>query len=117
MAVIIGENLGLGREWDLGETYKNDMDDNLKLLDGVINLNIIDRDLTDPPGSPATGDRYIPAATATGTWAGHEDDIAIFTIASQWRFITPKSGWLAVIEDEDVLCRFNGSIWTSGIAF
>lgn len=34
--------------------------------------NVISADETSPPGSPTVGDTYIPAATATGDWAGKE---------------------------------------------
>jgi len=31
----------------------------LRLLDGLVQLAVLDRDLTTPPGRPADGDRYI----------------------------------------------------------
>jgi hypothetical protein len=31
----------------------------LRLLDAMVQLAVLDRDLTAPPGSPADGDRYI----------------------------------------------------------
>ena len=34
----------------------------LRLLDGLVQLSVLDRDLTAPPGSPADGDRYIVAS-------------------------------------------------------
>jgi hypothetical protein len=40
----------------------------LRLLDGLVQLALLDRDLTAPPGSPADGDRYIVASGATGDW-------------------------------------------------
>ena len=42
----------------------------LRLLDGLVQLSVLDRDLTTPPGSPADGDRYIVASGGTGSWAG-----------------------------------------------
>lgn len=41
---------------------------------------------TDPPASPGTGDAYIIAATATGVWAGHEDEIT-YWFDGAWRFL------------------------------
>ena len=38
----------------------------LRILDGLVQLSVLDRDLTSPPGSPADGDRYIVASGATG---------------------------------------------------
>lgn len=43
---------------------------------------------TDPPASPSNGDAYIVAATATGVWAGHEDEIA-YWFNGAWRFVPP----------------------------
>jgi len=77
-------------------------------------LSVKDRDLTDPPGSPAAGDTYIPAATATGDWAAHEDDIAYFD-GTDWAFYTPRLGWLCYIEDEEKLSVFKAA-WSAGVA-
>ena len=41
----------------------------LRLLDNLVQLSVLDLDLTAPPGSPADGDRYIVASGATGGWA------------------------------------------------
>ena len=42
----------------------------LRPLDGLVQLAVLDRDLTAPPASPADGDHYIVASGATGDWAG-----------------------------------------------
>ena len=59
MAIQTGPNLGIKYNWDLGNFYKTDMDTNLKLLDMVNNLGVIDKDLIAQPVSPTNGDRYI----------------------------------------------------------
>jgi hypothetical protein len=92
------------------------MDANLLKLGRVgFHLSVIDRDLTAPPGSPTSGDTYIPAATATGDWAGHEDEIALWD-GSDWVFYTPRTGWVAFIEDESKLSAFYSSSWSAGVA-
>lgn len=48
----------------------------LVILDAVVQASALDKDLTSPPASPADGDAYIVAASATGAWSGHDDDIA-----------------------------------------
>lgn len=49
--------------------------------------------LTDPPASPADGDTYVVAATATGDWAGHEDEVAVWDEAGgAWQFTAPVDG-------------------------
>jgi len=68
-----------------------------------------DRDLTTPPGSPSSGQVYIPKATATGSWAGHEDDLAIYD--SGWVFLTPDEGWIVYLQDEDLMIFWDGTYW------
>ncbi|MET0155567.1 MAG: DUF2793 domain-containing protein [Rickettsiales bacterium] len=68
-------------------------------IDAVLNMSVIDRDVTAPPVSPSAGDAYIPHATATGAWAGHENDIAYY-YNSAWNFIAPKAGMAAKAAEE-----------------
>lgn len=82
----------------------------LRLLDGIVQLSVLDRDLTDPPGSPAEGDRYIPAAGATGAWAGWDGSIA-YWIDGAWMKILPAPGWLAWAVDESQALVWTGSAW------
>lgn len=77
----------------------------LQKLDALTHLNIIDRDDSAPPGSPATGDAYIVKATGSGAWTGHDDEIAIYL--GGWVFIAPFHGMLAYIEDEAVLVVYS----------
>jgi hypothetical protein len=44
--------------------------DALNQLDAFVDLFILDRDLMAPPASPADGDTYLIATSATGAWAG-----------------------------------------------
>jgi len=69
-------------------------------------------ELADPPGTPATGDRYLVIATATGDWAGHEDDIAEWD-GSAWDFTTPNTGFAVWIEDVGSQKVYNGTAWVS----
>lgn len=115
---------GLNYGWDLGESgWNTGMDANLLKIGRVgIHLSVIDRDLNTPPGSPADGDAYIVAASATGDWAGQEDNVAVFdaeaSTAGEWDFYTPKEGWVAYIEDEEKLSAYKGASpgWSAGIA-
>ncbi len=71
-----------------------------------------DRDLTAPPGSPATNAWYIVAAGATGAWATHDGDLARYT-GSAWAFYTPVNGNLVWVRDEDQLYAFDDAAWTA----
>lgn len=109
---------GLKYGWSLGESGWNaEMDANLKSVGRFsYHLSVKDRDLAAPPGSPASGDTYIPAATATGAWAGKEGQIVVWD-GTAWVFGVPREGWVASIDDEDVMIRHNGTSWSTGISF
>lgn len=84
----------------------------LRALDAIVQLSVLDQDLTAPPGSPTDGDRYIVAASATGTWAGKDNQVAAWQDGA-WAFYVPKEGWLAWVADEDGLVVWDGSSWAS----
>jgi hypothetical protein len=73
-------------------------------------FKFIDRDLATPPGSPSPGDTYLVAASATGAWAGHDGDVALY-INTSWQFVAPEEGFEGWVADEDVKIAYNGSAW------
>jgi len=78
--------------------------------------NVLDLDLTAPPGSPTVGDVYIPLATATGDWAGQEGNFAVYLDvagANTWVFVIPLEGMTRWIADTNVHEVYNGSIWAA----
>ncbi|MDZ4138568.1 MAG: DUF2793 domain-containing protein [Erythrobacter sp.] len=82
----------------------------LRLLDGLVQLSVLDRDLTAPPASPADGDRYIVASGATGLWAGWDLNVALWTDGA-WLRLPPRTGWRAWVEDEGLLLVYGGAAW------
>ncbi|WP_069622852.1 DUF2793 domain-containing protein [Methyloceanibacter marginalis] len=89
------------------------------LLDTVVQLSVLDKDLAEPPAEPVEGDTYIVAgtsggATGTGAWAGWDARVARF-IDGAWRSYLPGqgngAGWLAWVMDEDAMYRFDGADW------
>ena len=89
--------------------------DALNLLDAVVQLAVLDRDLATPPGSPAQGARYLVAASPTGAWAGHANHIAEW-LDGAWRFFAPGIGWLAWVVDEGAILAWNGIAWVNAPA-
>ena len=81
----------------------------LERIDGVLNRGVIDKDLTTAPGSPAEGDLYIVAASATGDWAGQSGNLALYH--QGWQFIAPKEGSLFWVNDENKLYVYDGAAW------
>jgi len=82
---------------------------NFNRIDSMIHMNVLDRDLTAPPGSPVTGATYIVKATGTGAWAGHDAALALYY--NGWIFITPTEGMTAWIADENKFFVYDGSAW------
>jgi hypothetical protein len=82
----------------------------LRILDGLVQLSVHDRDLTAPPGSPSDGDRYIVASGATGAWAGWDLNVALWTDGA-WLRLAPRAGWRSWVEDEGLLLVYDGSVW------
>ena len=82
----------------------------IQRLDMLVQLHVASAGISAPPVSPATGDRYIVAATATGDWLGQEDNIALWQ-GSDWSFTTPVAGWQAHVLDQNATQVFDGSIW------
>ncbi|QMU56740.1 MAG: DUF2793 domain-containing protein [Boseongicola sp.] len=82
----------------------------LRLLDGLVQLSVLDRDLAAPPGSPADGDRYIVGSGATGDWAGWDLNVALFT-DGLWMRLPPRTGWRVWVEDEALLLVYDGATW------
>ena len=48
----------------------------LGILDALVMLSVIDRDVAAPPGSPAEGDRYLVKPPGSGGFAGKDNQVA-----------------------------------------
>jgi hypothetical protein len=76
--------------------------------------SVLTRSLNAPPGSPAIGDAYLIAAAATGAWAGHSNEVSVWT-ARGWEFVDFGVGRLIYVEDIDAYYHRNaGGAWISG---
>jgi hypothetical protein len=82
----------------------------LRLLDGVVQLAAVAVS-ADPPISPADGERHIVGASASGEFAGHENQIAAFQDGG-WVFLLPQPGWRAWQIDEEKLRVWTGNAWS-----
>lgn len=82
----------------------------LRYLDGLVQINIKDRDLPSPPTDPAEGDCYFIAANAVGEWAGKEFKLACFQDGA-WAFHQPHTGYAGWIEDESIFVVWSNAAW------
>lgn len=81
-------------------------------LDIIVQLNVLDRNLAAPPGSPVEGDAYIVASSPTGAWAGKAGQVAAYQ-GGGWVFYVPREGWNAWVRDENVPLVYDGTNWLS----
>lgn len=117
MPASIEPRSGLNYGWPLGESgWNGGMDANLLAIGRFgYHLSVKDRGLTTPPASPAAGDSYIVAADAVGAWAARDGDVAVWA-GDEWVFGTPRIGWIAYVEDEEILSAYKAGGWSAGIA-
>jgi hypothetical protein len=87
----------------------------IRMLDAVVQISVIDRDLAAPPPSPSDGTRYIVASSPTGAWSGHVHEVAAYQDGA-WQFYEPREGWLAWVAGEDLLVCWDGAAWISAVA-
>lgn len=83
----------------------------IRSLDALVQLSVLDRDLSVPPGTPVEGSRYIVAAIPTGAWSGQAGRIAAWQDGA-WSFHAPREGWLCWIADEAIPLVYTASQWT-----
>jgi hypothetical protein len=89
--------------------------DALTLLDCLTQLAVESRTLTAPPGSPADGACYIPAAAATGAWSGFDNALALYS-GGGWLRLAPVSGLKAWVKDERLTLTYEDGVWRDGVA-
>lgn len=82
----------------------------IQKLDLMVQLAIIDRSLSAPPGSPVDGARYIVAASPSGAWSGQAGKIAAWQDGA-WVFLSPREGWVAWVSSENRLVFHDGAAW------
>ena len=84
----------------------------LAILSQLTQANVVDKDLADPPVSPADGAMYLVAASATGAWAGKSGQLA-FWLASvaAWTFAVPVNGWRVWVTDEAEYYKLKAGAW------
>src|SRR4029079_11407673 len=86
----------------------------LRALDAIVQLAVLDRDLSVPPASPNEGERWLVASGASGSWAGHGQHVAAWQ-DGDWEFYVPQVGWIVYVTDEGALLAWTGSAWVDAI--
>lgn len=84
----------------------------IRSLDAIVQLSVLDRDLSSPPVANNDGDRYIVDASASGAWQAQEGKIAAWQDGA-WAFHIPQEGWICWISDENIALGWDGANWVA----
>lgn len=88
----------------------------LTLLDALVHAAVEAGPIAVPPTSPVAGQSWIVGTAPTGTWAGKDHAIAIWT-SGGWRFAAPREGTAVVRLSDNVRLRFEGGTWVAPATF
>ena len=86
--------------------------DALRMLDALVHISVETRTLAAPPPTPEAGARYIVGSGASGDWLNQDNNLAAYQ-DDAWTFYAPNNGWLAWLQDEEVLTVFRNGLWQS----
>ncbi len=78
--------------------------------------HVEDRTLTAPPGSESDFQVWIPVATATGAWAGKENQLAMWLNGAYiFKILGAEEDGMVIWDDQAVLFfRWDGSAFQTG---
>lgn len=82
----------------------------LRVLDTLTQLSILSAVLSQPPGAPHAGDRYVVAAGGQLDWSGQDGNIAVHD-GTGWSFHVPRAGWRAWDQDQGRMLLHDGTAW------
>lgn len=88
----------------------------LRVLDAVVQCNVLSKTDIVPPGSPTDGDTYIVGIgtdSNSGDWDGHDSEIAYYK-SSSWVFILPAEGWRSFSQDDGIMYSYRPTKVASG---
>lgn len=62
------------------------LNESIKIIDRLLQLQVLGLKQNTPAVSPSYGDRYIVGPSPTGAWAGHELELAEWVVGDVWEF-------------------------------
>jgi hypothetical protein len=104
MSQITGPVFGIfgGQVNDGEQSWRIAMNNALLKLDATVSLSVINANQIQNPSNPSAGDRYIVAVGATGSFAGRDRQVAVYSYSPNgsyqslgWIFYTPIDGLVA----------------------
>lgn len=87
--------------------------ESLLLLDAAVQTTVAGVGSDAPPPAPTPGDCWVTGAAPVGAWAGHRDELAMWTVGG-WRFLPPREGMAAWDRATGCLWRYRTGMWLCG---
>lgn len=84
----------------------------IRALDALVQLSVLSSNAQVPPSAPQEGDRHIIAPSASGAWAGKDQQVAAFQDGA-WAFFQPREGWNAWVGKTAGFLVFTNNAWKS----
>jgi hypothetical protein len=116
MSQITGPVFGIyGGQTNDGESqWRQAINQSLIKIDATISLSVLNNDQIVTPASPTSGDRYIVGSSATGSFSGHDKEIAVYTYSPsgvlQWVFYAPINGLKAYNISDSTTYIYDSSV-------
>ncbi len=112
MTQFTAPGLGLTSGFTTGEDgWGDEYNADMVKLSVVVHCAVLDR-VTDLPGAPTNGDRYLLTGTDDSNSVGETNQIAAYSTALGWTYYTPSQGWSVWVVDEQARYEYRSGGWT-----
>ena len=97
----------------VGQAQKHvTVNESLRRLDALVQLLVVSATTSAQPASPADGAVYIvPSGKSGAQWSAYANwNLGCYRDGA-WEQITPREGWLAFVQDTDLMLHYTGAAW------
>ena len=97
----------------VGQAQKHvTVNESLRRLDALVQLLVVSATTSAQPASPADGAVYIvPSGKSGAQWSAYANWSLGYYRDGAWEQITPREGWLAFVQDTDLMLHYTGAAW------
>lgn len=116
MAINIGPKIPVMVSGAVGDPYLTQGNALLRMIQVLVQCNVINMVTNDPPPTPNNGDTYV-VAVGTGAWLAQDNNIAYWSTdnpnapSGEWEFFIPSKGWILGNQADGLAYIFGGVTW------
>lgn len=86
------------------------LNESINVIDALTQIRVVSVGTNTPPGSPATGARYIVGTSPTGAWAGQANKLARW-LDGTWSFF--DAAMVVNLADDKLYIRVTAGTWVA----